>query len=65
MTCDGVEDGVLGFLEGEPESRRWLNVRGAWEVLDAVPRGCVKPLEVHDFFVQSEGLMSKGAGFIV
>ena len=32
---DGTDDGVLGMLECESESRRWLNVRGASEKLDA------------------------------
>ena len=50
---DGAEDGMLGLLECKPESRRWLNVRGASEVLDAVPRDVVEPLEVHDIFVHS------------
>ena len=51
MCCDGA-DSMLGLLECQPESGRWLHVRGASEVLDAVPRDRVKPLEVHDLFVQ-------------
>ena len=56
--CDGTEDGMLGLLECRPESWRWLNVRGATEVLDADPRDRVKPLKVHDFLVQSKSLVT-------
>ena len=55
MMCDVAEDGMLFLLQCEPESRRWLNVRGAPEVPDAVPRDRIKPLEVHAFLVQSKG----------
>ena len=52
MMRGGTQLCVLGLLEGEPESRRWLYDRCALEVFDVVPRDCVEPLETHDFFIK-------------
>ena len=52
LMCDGTKDGMLGLLQSELEPWRWLDVRGASEVLDAIS------LEVHDLLVQSEGLFT-------
>ena len=65
MMCHGTEEGVLSLLESKPESC-WLSVRGALEVLDAVPRDRVEPFQVHDLLIQSKGLFTtEHAQFIV
>ena len=54
------------LLESEPESWRWLYVRGASEIFDAVPHDRVEPLKGHEFLAQSKGLFTtKHAHFIV
>ena len=53
---DGTESGVLGLFEGKPESCSELDVGGAPEVFDVVPRDGVEPLEIRDFLTKAEGL---------
>ena len=61
MMCDGTKDGMLGWLQSELASWRWLDVCGIAEVLDAVPRDRFKPPEVHDLLIQSKGLFTTGS----
>ena len=55
MVHDGTEDRVLSLLESKLESCWALDVGGAPEVFDGVPRDHVEPLEGQDFFIKAEG----------
>ena len=55
---DGTSDRMLCLLQGKLEPCRWLNVRRASQVFDAVPRDVVEPLEVDDLFIHAECLAS-------
>ena len=65
MVRDGTEDGVLGLLQSKLESWRWLAIRDASKVLDAVPCDRVEPLEVHDLFVQSKCFFTAEQALVV
>ena len=49
---------MLCLLQRKLEPWREVNVRRASQVLDAVPRDVVEPLEVHDFFVHAKCLFT-------
>ena len=49
---------MLCLLQRKLGPWRGLNVRRASQVLDAVPRDVVEPLEVHDFFVHAKSLLT-------
>ena len=44
---------------------RRLDVRGASEVFNVVPRERVEPLQAHDFFIKAEGLLTAKHGWLV
>ena len=62
---DGTKNGMLRLLQRKLEPWRRLNVRGTSWIFDVVPRDCVEPLEVHDFFVQAKTLLTTEAVLIV
>ena len=49
---------MLCLLEGKLEPCRWLKVRRASRVFDAVPRDIVEPLKVNDLFMYPECLLT-------
>ena len=48
MVQDGTQDDMLRLLQRKAQAGRWLDVRGAPQVFDVVPRDLTESLEVHD-----------------